>query len=321
MNQSVAELFERYLFRCNASDGTIEVKSRAFRHFNRWYEGVKPDELTPEVAEDFQSLLLKTMEPGSVNCYLACLKPFWQWLTRMQYVSHDPFRFVKRLDVEQKVKVTFTPQELDRMIQISDVRWRVLIGLGLLGLRRGESLNLTVRDVFLTEGHLLVTSKKAAATTWPWKIKSNAERIVPLPEVMEIGSKSLSLVADLVCLMEALPANQPYICPRPGDYTRNMGRQKAGTISYHNRCCPWGNFPRDFTRLQRRAGVATPRRYHELRAAFATAMIKSHDLSTASKLLGHASVQTTNQYNRYETLKLVAGACASLRNCYVTNET
>jgi len=321
MNQPVAELFARYLQRCNVSDGTLEVKRRAFRHFDRWYTGIKIDAVTPEIAEDFQCLLANGREPTTVNCYVATLKPFWQWLVRMQWIRLDPFRFIERLDVEDKIKATFTPEELDRMIRISDVRWRVLIGLGLLGLRRGEAMNLTVRDVFLGDSHLMVTSKKRTDTTWPWRIKSNAERIVPLPEVMEVGNQNLTLVDDLVVLMETLPQCQPYICPRPGDYTRNMGKQKAGTLTYQDRCCPWGNFPRDFGKLQARASIQVPRRYHELRAAFATAMITKHDLSKARKLLGHQSVQTTERYNRYETLKIVAEANASLKNCYVTNET
>jgi len=320
MNQSVAELFEQYIERCDVSEGTLGVKRRAFRYFDRWFPGITPDRLTFEIVEDFQVLLKKGRSARTVNTYVRTLNPFFRWLVRMGWVGRNPMNLLTDLRVEVKKKTTFTPEELAVIVRVSDLRWRVILGLGLLGMRRGEVLNLTVRDVFMSEGYLMVASKKKTETTWPWTIKNNCERIVPLPESIQIHNQTLDLVDDLVVLMERLPANQPYICPRPSDYFRNIDRQKAGVLAYHHKAMPWGNFSRDFHNLQLRAGIGSPRRYHELRAAFATAMIRQRGLSEARYLMGHASVKTTDEYNRYEEMKVVAGARSNLRNCYTTLE-
>ena len=76
---------------------------------------------------------------------------------------------------------------------------------------------------------------------------------------------------------------------------------------------PAGNFPRQFRALQKAAAIRRPRRFHELRAAFTTAMIQAVGLSRAADLVGHTSVEQTRKYDRKAKLSLVAEAVLQLR--------
>ena len=73
-----------------------------------------------------------------------------------------------------------------------------------------------------------------------------------------------------------------------------------------------------FRRLQERAGIRETRRFHELRAAFATSMIDKFGLSRAADLLGHSSVETTRKYDRKTQLSLVAEATYVASKAYMS---
>ena len=60
------------------------------------------------------------------------------------------------------------------------------------------------------------------------------------------------------------------------------------------------------------------RRFHELRAAFATSMIDQFGISRATELLGPPSVETTRKCDRKTKLSLVAEASKVASQTYVS---
>jgi integrase len=108
-----------------------------------------------------------------------------------------------------------------------------------------------------------------------------------------------------------LPAGHIYVCLEDKYAKRCAGKDQVYD--------PTGNFQRMFRSLQRQAQIAPQRRYHELRAAFATAMIDHHGLSRAADALGHASTQTTRKYDRKSQMSLVAEIGLVARKCYASN--
>jgi site-specific recombinase XerD len=74
-----------------------------------------------------------------------------------------------------------------------------------------------------------------------------------------------------------------------------------------------------FRSLQKRAGINPTKRYHELRAAFATKMIEGYGLNRAADALGHSNVQTTRKYNRKSEMSLVADMGNIAEKCYQSN--
>jgi integrase len=170
--------------------------------------------------------------------------------------------------------------------------WRIRICLGLLGCRRGEMMAIVVSDVRLDDPkpHILLSEKKASAKTYAWVIKNHAVRWIALPEVMHFDGLVVELHRLLRERIASLSGDQSYLCLED-KYARKCACQ---VVVYD----PTGNFQRMFRALQRRAGIEQLKRYHELRAAFATAMIDTQGIARAAKALGHRSIQTTRAYDR-----------------------
>lgn len=318
MALSIAGAFETYLQRSDIAESTVEVKRRALQYFLEWFGDMEVGSFTSNIAEEYKVLLGKGRSSGAANTYLRVFAPFGRWLWARGLVAANPFHGVRELKEPVTKRVTFQPIELARIARIADVRWRVLVGLGLCGLRRGEALNLVVRDLDFAERHILLSSKPATAQTWSWKIKNYRERFVPLPESIELPAVTIYLHRDLMELTERLPEPQPYVCLLPAEYQADIKRITAGRWTHAHAKDPLGNFARSWLALQRRAGIAEPKRYHELRAAFVTAMIASQGLVGASKLAGHSSVQTTAGYDRKSELQNVGQSTDRLAKCYVS---
>jgi integrase len=187
--------------------------------------------------------------------------------------------------------------------------------LALCSLRRAEILNLTTRDFDFDNQYVNITPKTTTQQTWQWDIKNHQQAIVPMPETIELPTMAVNLHNFIYDLIAELPEGQPYVIVKPSYYRRLMNQSK---ISFEKRNCPWGNFNRDFTNLLRRASV-DQKRFHELRATFATIMAKYHSLPKVQKLMRHSSPQTTVKYIRNDEQKLIASTVKVMKKCYATN--
>ena len=119
-------------------------------------------------------------------------------------------------------------------------------------------------------------------------------------------------------LIDELPQGQPYVCLPPNWYQKNIELQKVGKMTFENRICPWGNFNRLFYGLLKRAKVQR-KRFHDLRATFATTMAQHLSLPEVQRLMRHSSPQTTVGYIRIEERKLVAKTNNLAAKCYASN--
>ncbi len=305
MAQTVASCFELYLARSDLRPASVRFKRQALSHFLKWFGDMAVGDVTPAVAEDYRTLLVKGRSKRTANGYLANFKPFWNWLRRHGKITISPFDQVRPFKLTEPMRDTFTPAELGRMMRVADGLWRARICLGLLGCRRGEMLNIVAADVHLDDPvpHVLLTPKLPGPDRWGWDLKDHAIRYVALPEAMAFDG----CVVDLHGTIRALPG--PYLFLEERYWRRHVGKDWVGD--------PTGNFQRMFRAVQRRAQV-TPRRFHELRAAFATAMITAVGLSRAADALGHSTTQLTRKYDRKSGLSLLADVGLVARKCYLS---
>lgn len=321
MEQSVASAFEIYLARSDLRPASVRFKRRALAYFLEWFGDMAVGRVTIAMAEDYRTMLAKGRSKAAANGYLANFTPFWNWLRRHNRIQSNPFDAVRLYRITETQRETFSAAALSRLIRCSARLWRVRICLGLMGCRRGEVLNLIVTDFHLEshEPHVVVSPKQATARTWAWDVKDHAIRYVGLPEIMRFDGAVVELHADIVTLMEELPSRQPYLCLEPKYYDRLIGAQASGALEDTRIADPTGNFQRMFRRLQTRATIEPPKRFHELRAAFATAMIEKHGLGRAADALGHSSTQITRKYDRKSRMSLVAEINETAGNCYESN--
>jgi integrase len=318
MKQPIASMFELYLGRSDLRPSSVRFKEKALDYFVEWFGDVPVGRVTPAMAEDYRAMLAKGRSKRSANGYLANFKPFFRWLQRHGRIQINPFDGVLPFRITELPRETFTPGELSRMLQISTRLWRVRVCMGLLGMRRGEMLNLRRDNIRLSarSPHILLCPSKATSSTWPWELKNKKIRYVALPERMSFDDIVVNLRSDVETLMRQ---PHPYLCLDAENYKKLMDLQRENMLRDTHVSNPTGNFQRSFRSLQRQAGVGPPRRFHELRAAFITKMIEKTDLSRAADAAGHSNVMTTKSYHRFSQMSLVEQMSHVASNCYETN--
>jgi len=206
--------------------------------------------------------------PLTVRRKLACLSSFFGFLEDMGHIRGNPAHRLPLPKVDQPLPVCLSEAEIRRLVTAGDdPLLRALVVLLLTtGLRRAEAVSITLDNVDLKNGQLLVHGKGAK------------ERIVPLsdPAIAEI---------------------QHYLRHRP---TTNCDRlfvsQSGGPL--HPQAVN-----RLLEGLLERAGLEgrgiTP---HKLRHTFATQLIRQGvDVRTVQDLLGHNKLDTTARYLHSDT--------------------
>jgi len=319
--QPVSKMFKLYLERSNLRAASIDIKARACRFFIQWFGDLSICEVKKTMADDYRTMLRRGRTATSVNSYLNNFRPFWAWLANRGYLRTNPFALIGPIRVdEQPERETFTPRELGAMMMVADDLWKIRIAFGLQGGRRGEVLAIQVCDVHLEDepAHVLLGAKSGNGQTLPWGTKGRRLRLLALPERMGFDGILIPL-RQLVASRCRGRDPEIYLCLREERRKILLERHRAGILTHGDLRDPDGNFPRQFRALQRRAGITRPRRFHELRAAFATHMIDSVGLSRAAELMGHASVEQTRKYDRTKRMALVAEAAKVTENTYVTN--
>lgn len=317
---SVSKLYELYLSRSDLRPSSVRFKRRALRYFLEFFGDIPVGGCNLAVAEDYKTLLAKGRSKRSANGYLANFKPFWVWLFRHGRISSNPFSDIRLYRITETKRKTFTLIELGRLIKLASRLWRVRICLGLLGMRRGEVLNLAVSDLnwSSSDSHILLSPKKSTEYTWPWELKDHAVRMVALPERMNFCGVTVELHRDLLRLIEDLRDGQPYICIEEKYYSKLMMWQHDKKLTDIHAADPTGNFQRSFRKLQEKAGISPTKRFHELRASFTTRMIPRIGIERTADALGHSSVEITRQYDRRSQKSLVAEIGRVAENCYQT---
>lgn len=295
MEKSISSLFELYLTRSPLAESSVEIKKRALNFFIKCFGDRAVDSIRFAEAEDFKVFLAKGRSKVSANSYLQNFKPFYSWLFKRGYIVNNPFDEIKLYTVGETQRVVYSVAEIERLLTVADLRWKIMILLGLSSLRRAEILNLCVSDIHFDKGYILVSGKKDTAQTWEWEIKDHNQAITPLPEVWEMEDVSLNLHTMIIELIDRLPPGQPYVMLKPQHYQRMIERKKDGTLTWREKNQPWPNFSRSFSAVLKRAKVSE-KSLHDLRATFATKMSDSLDLSKVQKLMRHSSPATTAKY-------------------------
>lgn len=311
MQQSIASCFELYLARSDLRPSSLRFKRQALKYFIDWFGDIPVDDVTPAIAEDYRTLLVKDgRSKSTANGYLANFRPFWNWLRRHGRIQASPFDAVRAYKVTERARETFSPLELGRLLRVSDRLWRIRICLGLLGCRRGETLNVVVGDIHLDAQvpHVLLSPKSPGPDRWGWELKDHAIRYVALPEKMTFDGIKIALHELIRQQLSEIPRRQPYAFLEPRYYDRHVGQAWVPD--------PTGNFQRMFRSVQQKAGVEPLRRYHELRAAFATEMITQIGLSRTADALGHSTTQITRKYDRHSKMSLLSEIAGAVRYCY-----
>lgn len=270
----------------NKSDLTVssyKVDLEEFeKFFDSLYEGITWTNVDESVVREWVVYLMEHdhMKPTSVNRKLSALRSFFRYLQRRQLIDRNPMARVTG-PKKQKVLPAFVREgDMDQLLGQLDeddsyegiLAKTAIQMLYLTGMRRAEILSLCDADVDFVNRQIKVTGKR------------NKQRLVPFGNELEeqlrlylnARSEQFGIGFDhLLINKKAEPLT-------PGQLTR-LVKAELSTVTMQQKRSP-----------------------HVLRHTFATAMLNNGaDLSAIQKLLGHASLATTQIYTHvsFEELK------------------
>jgi site-specific recombinase XerD len=227
------------------------------------------------------ALSLREDAPRTVRRKLTAVSSFYGFLQDTGQATHNPARGLPLPKVAQVLPVSLSEEQARRLLEAAHTPWhRALVALLLFaGLRRSEAAAITLADVDMEHGQLLVRGK------------GSKQRAVPLaPPVVEAIAAYLALR------------------PHPGSAhlftSRVDGRPISGRV-----------VARMLSRVLQEAGLEHAATPHALRRTFATQLIRQGvDVKTVQELLGHADLQTTALYlhSDLRTKQAAVGRLASL---------
>lgn len=290
---TITELFDifKQLRKHELSPGTLEIYTTAIGRLIAAAGDVSAGDLSPLAAMRYtEGLSASGLAATSVNMYLRAAKAFFRWLAVSGQIPRSPFEAVRSLKAPPPGRTMYRAGEVSRMLEACpDDRWRLIVALAVTaGLRRGEILNLTVREIDYAAAVITLAAKPDSPTTWAFELKDRESRQVPITPLSELY---------LLRMHAELPACQPYLVIRPGRYRRLIAkRNRMGRLPNADAKCPEINFLRAFRAICGRAGV-TYRTFHALRGTGLTIMadngLAPHEVQA---IAGHSDVRTTYRH-------------------------
>jgi len=251
-----------------------------------------------------QSCLDTGNSPATVAKKIRHLKRIFQLAVERGQLEDNPLRCVKQPRRPRRKVRVFSKDECCRLLRAAKayqgllsankrrvsqpIEWELLIKAALCtGMRRGELLNTTWKDIDFERKTIDVTPKRETVETWEWNIKDTDRRTLPLTD-------------EMVHLFAEHQARQaegyPYVFIPARRYDNIQQLRKDGQWTIQLGANPINNFDRQFRIILKMAGIGDGE-FHDLRRTclsnwFANGL-REYDVTT---MAGHASFETTRQF-------------------------
>ena len=213
----------------------------------------------------------KPVSVTTINNYIRNIRVFFNWLEREYIIRKNPMKRIRQLKYNRQAKVFLSDEDLKKLLSkfdksyFTEHRDYVMIMLMLdSGMRLGECSTLLVTDLELARKRINLRAEET---------KGRKDRTV------YFSPKTESV------LRRWLQFKDRYV---ESDYLFPV-KEHGGAISV-------GNFETNFKRYISRAGLDEDYCPHCLRNNFAKrCLMNGMDIFTLSKILGHSSVEVTEQ--------------------------
>ena len=138
-------------------------------------------------------------------------------------LEQNSFEGLPLLKAPKKPVRIFSRDEFEKILAaVCSLIWKARIMLAkTAGLRRGEILNLILKDVDFAKGKIVVQPKEDTKYTWRWSVKDKDVRELPLVD------KTAQLLIDI---QAELPEGQPYLLLPARRYQYLMGLKAKGKL-------------------------------------------------------------------------------------------
>jgi len=209
------------------------------------------------------------VKPATVNRTLACLKHMFTKALDWEMISDDSFKRIKksRMAPENNRRLRYLSfEECETLLACCDKHLRPIVTVAIhTGCRKGELLGLTWDRVDLKNGLILLDSNT----------KSGKRREIPINKTVHTTLKAIVRRLD-----------SPFVFVNPATdekgKLRNDGRYFDVKKSFATAC---------------RKAKLQDFHFHDLRHTFASLLVMNGvDITSVSKLLGHATLTMTLRY-------------------------
>ncbi|MFZ5801811.1 MAG: tyrosine recombinase XerC [Candidatus Omnitrophota bacterium] len=265
----------------NASAHTVKNYQIDLREFFALLHQKRIQELTYlDIRSFLAHLKARSCSKSTVARRLACLRSFFKYLARENWIQNNPAQMVSTPKREKRLPVFLDAGEIERLLEApAKKNWEerrdkaILETLYSSGLRVSELVGLNHEDIDLGGGLVRVRGK------------GKKERIVP------VGRVAITAIQDY--LNEKAPRGA------------SAGYKKSIFINRFGGRLTDRSIRRMILKYTRRVGIAKEVSPHTLRHSFATHMLdRGADLRSVQELLGHQNLSTTQIYTHVSTKRL-----------------
>lgn len=217
----------------------------------------------------------------SISRHISAIRSFHQFLLRERISSTDPTVHLELPNVEKKLPVVLSIEEIERLLDAPDQSKpqgiRDVAMLEMLygsGMRISEMIELNLEDVHLTMGFVRVYGK------------GGKERIIPL------GRSALKAIGN-------------YLNGARGKLLGTAQRTEAFFINQRGKRLTRQGVWKLLKQHTETAGIKQEITPHVLRHSFATHLVENGaDLRAVQELLGHSDISTTQIYTHISKKRL-----------------
>ena len=265
-DKKLDDLIAEYLrhIKANGIESSHNLSAAMLARFKGFIETERLNNITHLQIEKFKNWRRENgLLPSSVNRELAVIKAMFNRGVEWSFLARSPAQAVKKFKEPKRQSRFFTKDEIAKMHKAADAALGPMIAfLVNTGLRRDELRHLTWADVSLERKMLTIQAKD------DWRPKDYEVRHIPL---------NAGALKALHGLSDARGQSAPIFQDR-------FGNAYASDFLTHR-----------FKKFLR--GLKIEGSMHSFRHTFASHLIMNGaDLYSVSKLLGHASIKTTEIY-------------------------
>lgn len=260
--------FENWMTSNRYSQSSINTYVDMVRTFFRFYNDKTIEEIENEDIVFFnnQYILANSYSSSYQNQMISAIRLFYSRIERRKLILEE----IERPRKEHKLPNVLSKEEIKSILEsLTNVKHRTMLSLiYACGLRRGEILNLKVKDIDSKRGVLNILNSKG-----------KKDRIIPISE------KLINMLREY------------YKLYRPKEWL--FEGQKEG-MKYSEK-----SLQSVLKKALEKARISKPVTLHWLRHSYATHLLESGtDLRFIQELLGHKSSKTTEIYTHVSTKSL-----------------
>ncbi|MHC4557057.1 MAG: tyrosine-type recombinase/integrase, partial [Planctomycetota bacterium] len=276
---------------------TLKERAKTMRDFTECVGDIDVQDVRYGHGERFiQYCLTQNLSAGTITKKVKQLKRTFQLAEDRGQLDRHPLRRLKPPKSPRRKIRVFTDHECHSLCMMarqyeekgSLVKWELLIRMGLsTGMRRGELMNTTWRDIDFARMTVDVAPKKDTLDTWEWHIKDTERRTLPL-------------TAELIKLLVEHQMSQsegcPYVFVPMARYQRIQESRRAGKWDVEKGRSPISKFCYHFNKIRDLANIRTGT-FHDLRrTCLSNWIVQGLSLHEVKELAGHASIETTERF-------------------------